>query len=203
MFLAFATTVPAFVWARCSGQDRVPFDIVQVGLLLVGLLAAGISIWMRCAGAASAGLNNLPEIPRRRALYALAVVHGAVALAVSAWVIVKLGDGRDWPGDLGGTLLLWLLTVPWCGYSAYQLTRFGGKSTPLESRFESALLVTQAGVVSLLASWALFWGTEFSDLWDSLRLFLAVVSAFAFLAAPLIAASSPVRRIAVSSLIVL
>src|SRR5262249_14262767 len=64
---------------------------------------------------------------------------------------------------------------------------------------------TQAGLACLLASWALYWGPEEErrELWDSLRLFLAVVGAFILLAAPLVAASTPVRRLGVSVLIVL
>jgi len=203
MLAALAATGPAYVWARCAGADRVPIDIVQVSMLLLGLLAAGASVWVRCAAARPASLNDLAGPRRRRALYTLAVVHCALALAVSAWVAVKLEGRRDLPGDLGGTLLLWLLTVPWCGYSAYQLTQLAGNAKKVEERLETAVLVTQAGLVSLLASWALYWGADFLEWWDSLRLFLAVLAAFAFLAAPLIAASSPIRRVAVSTLIVL
>ncbi len=63
--------------------------------------------------------------------------------------------------------------------------------------------MTQAGLAAFLASWALYWGPQSSDSWDSLRLFLGVLAAIAFLAAPLVAANSAVRRAAVSGLIVL
>jgi hypothetical protein len=203
MLVAYAATGSAYAWARLAGADRVPLDLAQVSLLLVGLLAAGIGIWIRCAGAPAAGVNDLSPAPRRRALYALAAIHGALAVAVSVWVVLKLGSGRDLPGDLAGTILLWLLAAPWCAYSAYQLANHTGSATQLNDRLETAVLVTEAGIVSFLASWALYWGPDFIELWDSLRLFLAVAAAFAFLAAALIAASTPIRRLAVSTLILI
>src|SRR5208282_5960856 len=109
----------------------------------------------------------------------------------------------DLPGDRSGILVLWILTVPWCSWSAFQLLNLASHGGQLEARFETAVLVTQAGAVSLLASWVLFWGADFREWWDSLRFFLAVLAAFALLAAQLIAASPPIRRLAVSTLIVL
>ncbi|HYV34458.1 MAG TPA: hypothetical protein VE988_02065 [Gemmataceae bacterium] len=203
MLLALLATGAAFIWARLCDDEQVPLDAVQVTLLSVGVLAAGGAIWIRCAIGRADGLNELSDAMRFRAYYAVAGVHVLLALGVSAWVVLKLGGRGSLPGDVGGTLLLWLLTVPWCAYSAFQLVQRAGARDTLDERFETAVLVTQGGVAALLASWALYWGPNFSDAWDSFRLFLAVVAAVALLAAPLVAASSVIRRIAVSTLIVL
>ena len=100
-------------------------------------------------------------------------------LAVSVWVVMKLGS-RGWriSGRPRRHVAFVLLTVPWCTWSAYHLTQRASTSTPLGERFETAVLVTQAGLASLPASWgALFRGPgpEHQYAWDSLRLFLSVL----------------------------
>jgi hypothetical protein len=204
MLIALAATGAAFIWTRMPGKTQEQLDIVHLGLLLFGLLAAGVAVWMRCACPRTIGLDSLASAARGRVLVLLAFVHGAVALAVGIWVVMKLGSaGSEYPGDVGGTLLLFLLTVPWCTWSAYHLTQRASTKTPLGERFETAVLVTQAGLAALMASWALFWGPgpKYQYAWDSLRLFLSVLAAVAFMAAPLVAASSPIRRLGVSVLI--
>ena len=204
MLVALAASGTAFIWARCAGEDHVPFAIGQAALVVAALLAAGVAVWSRCASCHDAvSFNQLPETPRRRAHFALAALHIALALAASAWVLLKLEGRSELPGDLVGTLFLWLLVAPWCGYAAYRLAVLARQTalTLKDGRFETAVLVTQAGLVALLASWALFWSAD-ATTGDSLRLFLAALAAVAFLAAPLIAASPAIRRFGVSLLIV-
>jgi hypothetical protein len=98
--------------------------------------------------------------------------------------------------------VLWLLTAPWCGWSALILYQRANDAQALPVRLETAVLVTQGGLVAMLAAWALYWGQERADAWDSMRLFFGVLAVVAFLAAPITAAVSWVRRLTVSALVV-
>jgi hypothetical protein len=203
MVAGLTAAAGACLWARGAGADAVPLDILQVGLLTLGMLAAAIAVWMRCAARHLPSLDDLAPVPRRRAIYALVAGHALLAVGVSAWLIAKISDDHRLPGEFGGLAILWLLTAPWCAYSAYRMAAAAGEGTPLGNRLETAVLVTQGGIASMLGSWALYWGPDYADAWDSLRLFLAVVAAVALLAAPLVAASDRVRRLGVSVLVVL
>ena len=207
MLLALVLTGAAFVWARIIPDDEIPLDLAQLPVLCAGIVAAGVSVWMRCAHPRSSGIDDLPAYQRSLALLVIAVIHGALAVTVTVLLVAKYlapvptagGGSMVWP------IILWVLVVPWCAWSAWRL--FGAlasrqNDSSMWGRFETAVLVTQAGLAAFLGSWALYWGPQSSDSWDSLRLFLGALAAFAFLAAPLVAASSPIRRVAVSTLVV-
>jgi hypothetical protein len=203
MLFALGLTGLAFVWARCLPSSQAPVEGLQVPMIVLGILAAGIAIWLRCAStAAVAYLDELPAGGRRKALLALAATHGLIALAVSSLLVLRF-TGTQLPGDLGGDLLMWLLTAPWCAWSAKHLYQRANDQGPLSPRLETAVLVTQGGLTAMLAAWALFWGPERADAWDSMRLFFFVLGTVAFLAAPIAAAEPWLRRLAVSGLVIL
>jgi hypothetical protein len=202
MIAGLIMTTLAFLWARCATADQPPADYLQLPLVVAGILAAGIAIWRCCTPhEGKTYLDALSGPARRRALLLLATVHALAVLAISALLLVRLG-GSGLPGDLGGTFVLWLLTAPWGSWSAWYLVQRANDGQPLPVRWEAAVLTTQGGVVALLGSWALYWGADLILEWDSLRLFLAVTGAVAFLAAPIIASLPPIRRLAVSVLVV-
>ena len=147
---ALALTGVAFVWARFSGSDRVPLDVVQVPLIGLGVVAAGLGVWLRAAVSGTVGVDSLSAVWRRRVLYVMALILGAAALAITAWVFLKFSARNELPGDRFGTIVLWMLAVPWLVYSTRQLVLRAGDGAALETRFETALLATQASVASLL-----------------------------------------------------
>lgn len=203
MLIGLALTAAAFIWPRCLPRDQTPLDAVQLPLVTLGVLSAGLGLWRRCASPLPTAYLDALSAPRRRtALLLLAAIHGLIALAVSGLVAARFG-GSTLPGDSGGSILLWLLTAPWCGWSAWYLWKRAQDAQPLPVRLETAVLTTQGGLAAFLASWALYWGPEFIEAWDSLRLFLSVLAAVAFLAAPIAAAEAFWRRVAVSALVVL
>src|SRR5438552_9485473 len=102
----------------------------------------------------------------------LAGGHAVTAVAVSALLIIKF-NRPDLPGDVEGTLVLWLLSAPWCAWASWALWQRAKDGAPVGERFETAVLVTCAAVTTLLGSWAFYWGPEWPEAWDSLRLFLA------------------------------
>jgi hypothetical protein len=136
-------------------------------------------------------------------LFALALTHAALAIGVTAWAVAKWTGTADLPGEVGGVIVLWLATVPWALWSALKLIQHAQSGQQLPDRLESAALVTQAGLVALMASWALFWGQSQWQAWDSMRLFLAGLGGVALLLSPLVNAGSTVRRFAASTLLVL
>jgi hypothetical protein len=199
--VGIALTGVAFAWARATGADDVPIDLIQFPLVVLGMLASGAGVWLRSARRRPAGLNDLAGVLRTRVLFALAVTLAATAVAVTALLIVKIGR-PDLPGAVAGTLVLWLLAAPWCGYAAWVLVQRSKDAAPLNDGFETALLVTVGAMTALLGSWAFYWGPEYPEAWDSLRLFLAAASGFAFLAAPLVAAPPRLRRLGISALVI-
>jgi hypothetical protein len=201
-FAVFAAAT-AFTWARVAPEGHKPLEIVQVPLLALGVMAAGIGLSKRFAQSDTASLNEMPRGIRRGALYSLAASHAVLAACVSLWTWAKWTRTADLPGEIGGVAVLWFATVPWAAWSALRLFQHASSEQPLAESLESAALVTQAGITTLLASWALYWGPDQMLAWDSLRLFLAVLGGVALLMAPLVFASSRVRRAAVSALIVL
>jgi hypothetical protein len=204
MLLALVLTGLAFAYARCATAAQPPLDLLQVPLVVFGVLAGGIAVWRRVVSPlAVAYLDQWSAPARRRTLLLLAAVHGLVALAVSGLLLAWFAGSRNLPGDLGGTIALWLLTAPWCAWSAWHLQRRANDGQPLPVRMETAVLVTQGGLVALLASWALYWGPELADAWDTMRLYFGALAGAAFLAAPITAAEARLRRLAVSVLIVL
>jgi hypothetical protein len=209
MVLALSLSGAAFAWARCTQDGYEPLDIAQLPIIFLGLVAAGVAVWLRCAFPNFASLDDLSGPRPGTMFFVLAAVHAVLAITMTCLVLVKyLAPASAVATNEGvGLVLFWVLTVPWCGYAAYRLFLRSKLQLPrqpgADTRFETAVLVTVAALVCFLASWALYWGPQASDAWDSMRLFLAALAAFAFLAAPLVAASSPVRRWAVSGLIVL
>jgi hypothetical protein len=202
MLAGLGSTLAALGLAQTAGQAPPEwFDLVQVSLVGFGALAAGIGVWQRCTWPAAAGLNDVPQPLRGRLRCLVAAVHGLMALAVSLVIILKFGQ-PDLPGEVGGLILLWLVAAPWCAWSAWYLLKRSGDAEPLGTSFETAVLVTLAGLVAFMGSWALYW-PGLSEEWDSLRLFLAVLAAACFVCAPIVAASPLVRRLAVSGLIAL
>jgi hypothetical protein len=211
MSAALGATATAFVWVRVFGPQVKDVSMKDVSILegpavpLVGfgVIAAGMAVGRRCTSPLqTAYLDQLDR--RKAALLGLAAVHTLIALAVSALLVARFA-GADLPGDTGGSILLWLLAAPWCAWSARALALHATDGRPLPARLETAVLLTQAGLAALLGSWALYWGAdpELRNYWDSVRLFLGVAAAVAFLAAPLVAAPQPLRRLGVSVLIVL
>src|SRR5439155_7618334 len=201
MLAALLASGLAYAWARVGATtETAPEDLVQVNLLAFGVLAALLAVWRRCAFTKAPSLDDLSAPLRARFVLLLAAALATAAVAISALLIIKLGR-PDLPGDVEGTVFLWLLSAPWCAAAAWVLFQRAKDGAPLGERFETAVLVTCGAAVALLGSWALYWGPEWPEAWDSLRLFLAVLAGFAFLAAPLVAAPPRWRRVGVSLLL--
>ena len=202
MLAGLGATLAALGLAQTAGENPPEwFELVQLSLVSFGVLAAGVAVWQRCAFAGAPGLNDAVPALRSRLLLLIALAHGLMALAVSLVAILKFSQ-PDMPGEIGALILLWLLAAPWCACSAWLLLKRSGDAGPLSASFETAVLVTQGGLVAYMGSWAFYW-PALSGEWDSLRLFLAVLAAACFLCAPIVAASPVVRRLAVSGLIAL
>jgi hypothetical protein len=202
MLAALGLTAVALVWARLASEDHPPLDLLQIGLVILGVVAAGVGVWQRCAWPGAPGLDNLAPGFRGRILLLLGLDHALIALAVSLVLVLKF-NVPDLPGQVGGWILLWLLAAPWCAWSSWRLLQRSQDGAPLGPALETATLVTQGGLCAFMGSWACYWGPALSGEWDSMRLFLAVLSAMAFLGGAIAAAPPRQRRLAVSGLIVL
>jgi hypothetical protein len=197
MIAALISSGAALAWARIS-INVPPLDLPQLGLVSFGVLAAGIALWRRAS--CDSGLNDLDPLVRGRLLNVLAAIHCAIAVAITAVLFFRLTQ-PVLPGTAGGMVLFWVLSVPWCVWSAWQLMRSSMEGRRVDNALESAVLTTLAALAAFMGSWAFYW-PEYWEEWDSMRLFLAVLAAAGFIAAPLVAAPPRLRRLGVSALIV-
>ncbi len=120
MLLALLLTGVCFVWARVTRDDEIPLDIVQLPLLVTGVIAAGVAVWMRCADPKSASLEDLPTAQRGLATLTIAVTHAALAVAVTMLVAAKFL--RRCRQQAAGP--------PWSGRSSFGCWWYRGPASP-------------------------------------------------------------------------
>lgn len=123
----------------------------------------------------------------------------ALGLTTVALLWLRLG------GEESALRLLILLLGLLAAGIGVRFTLRAGRSRRLEVfgsvRAESATLLALCGVVALLGCWALWYGNDNPEPWDTLRLFLVVVAVLALLAAPLLLLPPRVQKIVASLLI--
>jgi hypothetical protein len=197
----------ALLWVRVLGEE---WTGVRLLLILLSLLAAGGAVTIRLCCSGGAFLNGLSPGKRSAALLALAGAGIALSGAATGLLLAFLWD-QDIPWELPGILRVWILAFP--AGVAMVLYFFHRHATgkAVSASAESATLLIFAAVTTFLGCWALYvnqevvWEdqVEFTGRdWDTARLFLAVLAAVAFLAAPLVLLPTRWRRRTVSGLIV-
>jgi hypothetical protein len=171
-------------------------------LLTVGLLAAGIAIAIRLNTGARAFLDRVMGPSRTLLLTVLATVFVLVAAAALAIFVATFFELPDFPWGTGTAFYMCVVVIP-LGLAAAartrRLYREGRAITPAE---ESALLLLGAASCCFIACWALYLPGDRRS-WDTIRLALAAGVAAALLGAPLVLASTRVRRWTVSVLVVM
>ncbi|MCI0463659.1 MAG: hypothetical protein L0Z62_42535 [Gemmataceae bacterium] len=190
IFTALLASAVALIWVRLGGDALAG---VRFALIGVGLFGAATAVCLQLRGPG----ERLGRYGRRRAALLVIGANALAALAAGVLLVLSLRGGEDLDWPTGGEWFFWLLLALWSGLAAVYLLR-----EAVRAGAESAAVLTLAAAVAYLTCWALFLGADRAGEWDSIRLFLGVLALVTFAAAPLAAASSRVRRLAVSALIV-
>ena len=174
-------------------------ESARLGLVWLGLLAAGIGVALRFRATQLSRLQSAPGV----AHLALAVIFALVALALSVNLVAS------WFGVYllgffpGLALVVWALVAPMSARAAWQALERLRTGAPLSRAQECALILVVGAATALVACAALSspYEGELSD-WFTLQRFLFVLGVVALAAAPLTAVDDTVRRVVVSGLIV-
>jgi hypothetical protein len=192
------SSVAALAWVNLLGDQATEFRLV---LVATGLLTAGAAVSLRLNSPRQAYLDMLPSGSR-------SLVTGALFLAFASMVlycVIRLAFGlihHGLGGDTGGVLLLTVLVAPTAGWVAWLCLDRCQNNKSLGKPGESAAIVVLAALCAFVCCWALYVPEAPSE-WDSLRLFLGVLTAVALVGAGLLLLPVGPRRIILSILILL
>lgn len=185
----------------------------RIIVLAVGLLLAGVGIWQRFADRETAYLST--SLPALALLLRLAMggLFAAIALGVSVLFVATffVGDEIGWRAP--ATLLVWLSAAPLAAYAAHRCLKrdqaaqgiglAGQPRRALEVDEEIGLAFVVGAACAFAGSWTLYLGPADANDWDTMRLFLRVLTVAALAGAGLVLVATRVRRLVISFLFVL
>jgi hypothetical protein len=190
----------SWLWTLTFGANSSELRII---FLAVGLLFAGVGNWMRFSDRETAFLNaSLPALALLLRL-AMGGLFALIALGISALFVATffIGDEIGW--RWAPTLLVWLSTAPLSAYAARRCLERNGKHGALDVEEEIGLAFVVGALCTFAGSWTLYLGPNFVEDWDTMRLFLRVLTVVALGGAGLVLVSTRLRRLVISFLFVL
>ncbi len=195
-----ALCVWSWLWTLTFGAVSSEGRII---VLAIGLLLAGVGSWQRFADRGTAYVS--PSLPALALLLRLAMggLFALIALGVSVLFVATffVGDEIGWRS--APTLLVWLSTAPLAISAARRcLVRDHGRAA-LDVEEEIGLAFVVGAMCAFAGSWTLYLGPGDADDWDTMRLFLRVLTVVALGGAGLALVSTRVRRLVISFLFVL
>lgn len=183
----------ATAWLMVLGEV---IDEVRVSLLFLGLVACGVGITIR--------LNFSQQSVKLPPVMQLGLIVLFASLAVVTTTLYLCGllgwDLVSWRA--GQLFFLWLLATPLSitALSVYA-TRLKNDSA-LTRGEETAALLVLAGLSAFCGCWALL-DPEDPGAWDSMRLFLGILTLVCLVAAPLVMAPPYLQRLFISLMVVI
>jgi hypothetical protein len=189
----------AWLWILVLGQD---YPAGRFTLLTIGLLSAAAAVVLRLKLTQPSFLSVVSPSRRSQILMMLALLLGALALAVSILLVLAFMRPDSIPWSWGPLLVCWVVVAPMTQIAAVQSFRRSRLGEPLSQREEGAVLLLLAGLACYGATRALY-DPEDVLYMDTIRLFLSVLTLTALAAAPLVLVPQDVRRKVISLLIVL
>ncbi len=195
-----ALCIWAWLWALTFGEasSEIRIIVLSVGMFLLG---AGVTLRYRYRDRAylEAWLPALAVLGR----LALGLVYAGVALGISGLLIMSFFIGDDIGWRIPPTLLIWLSAVPLAFYAAHRCLVRKGRHDALDVEEEVGLAFVVAAGGAFAGSWVLYLGPELVNDWDTIRLFMRVLTAAALYAGAFVLVTTRMRRLVFSFLIVL
>ena len=173
------------IWKEHASDARII-------VLAVGLLFTGIGLWLRWQ--ANRQTVFLPDRPARLARLVMAGLFGAIALGVTALLVMTYVGWQQINFHPGATTLIWLTVAPATWYAARRCWKSHRRDLPVDAEEETGLTFVAVAAICLIGTMTLYLGDLQTD-WDTIRMFLRVVVAVALLAAAVSLVSMRLRRL--------
>ncbi len=198
--LGLCLSLAAWGMVLVLGQ-LAPTGLRVVGIFL-GLASAGAGVAIRLNSSRPAFLDQLGAGIRQGVVLGLTLLFAVIVVALTILLVLGFFEVNPVGLRLNGLIILWFIVCPMSVAAMIACLKRAGPKRAISVGEESAALLTLAAVASFCGCWALL-QSDNPLAWDSLRLFLAVLSMVALVAVPLVLVSQAVRRLVVSGLIVL
>lgn len=177
----------------CRLLDRV--WQVQWALLMPGFLAGAAGLWIGLSRRGPhSSLEALPRPRRALVLLGLAILFGAVVLGLSVCLLLSIAGNPRIPWKPGTLVVVWIIAAP-ASAAAFRIAWRNLADGQVRREEETAALLAAAGVACVLACWAIEW--------DTIQWLVGALAFIAFVAAPLMLVSQPLRRAIVSIIVIL
>jgi hypothetical protein len=195
-----ALCVWSWVWTLAFGVISSELRIV---VLAVGLLLCGVGIWLRFADRETAHLADALPFLATVLRQIMGALFALIALGVSGLLVASFFVGDDIGWRVPPPLLVWLSAAPLSYYAARRCLVRNGTQGTLDVAEEIALAFVVGAAGAFAGSWTLYLGEAWADDWDTMRLFLRVLTVVGLAGAGLVLVSTRLRRLVLSFLFVL
>lgn len=164
-------------------------------LLFPGFLCGAAGLWIGLSRRdGTSCLETMPRPRRALVLVGLALLFGGVFLGLSACLILSIVGVAGIPWKPGSLVVVWVIAAP-ASAAAFRIAWRNLLDGQVRREEEAAALLASAGVLCVLACWAIEW--------DTIQMLVAVLAFVAFVSSPLMILAQPLRRAIVSIIVIL
>lgn len=195
-----ALCVWSWIWTLTFGAISSEIRII---VLAVGLLVCGTGIWLRFTDRTTAYLAAALPFLANFLRLTMGALFGSIALGVSGLLVASFFAGDEIGWRVPPTLLVWLTAAPLAFYAAHRCLVREGTQVTLDVVEEIALAFVVGAAGAFAGSWTLYLGADWADDWDTMRLFLRVLTVVGLGGAALVLVSTRLRRLVLSFAFVL
>ncbi|HWY87465.1 MAG TPA: hypothetical protein VNX28_12105 [Gemmataceae bacterium] len=175
---------------------------VRVVGIFLGLVSAGTGVAIRLNSSRPAFLDQLGAGMRQGVVLGLTLLFAFIVVALTILLLLRFIEVNPVGLRLNGLIVLWLVVCPMSAAAMIACLKRSGPKRAISVGEESAALLALGALTSFCGCWALY-NPDNPLAWDSMRLFLAVLSMVALITVPLVLVSQAVRRLVISLLILL
>ncbi len=202
LWLAAGLALCAWSWLWTLTFGAISSEL-RIIVLAVGLLFSGVGIWLRFADRHTAYVARCLPFLATLLRQAMGALFGAIALGVSVLFVASFFAGDDIGWRTAPTLLVWLSAAPLAFYAARRCLVRDVTQGTLDVEEEIALAFVIGAAGAFAGSWTLYLGAAWADDWDTMRLFLRVLTVAGLGGAALVLVSTQLRRMVLSFLFLL
>lgn len=192
-------TVWAWLWTLSFG---VIASDTRVAVLALGLLLAGVGVWLRWNDPQTVYLRPCSDGLARFARLGMVGLFTLLALGITVLFVLTLFYSNQMVWKPGTTFLVWLSVAPASLLAAFRCLKREKNDPELSAVEEVGFSLAAAAGVCFLGSLALYIPDDPTD-WDSIRMLLRILTAICLLGSALVLVSTRMRRLVLSLLIVL
>ena len=186
----------SWLWTVACGDNASDYRVI---VLALGLLLGSVGVWLRWNNRQILQLHSW-RIPLALLLGCLFALLG---LGVSVLFVMSFFVDASYGLKSAPLFLVWISTAPPCFFAARRcLNRDPAERIDRDAEEEVALAFVVMAGICLIGSYTLYLGDDPTD-WDTMRMFLRVISAVSLYASALTLVSTGLRRLMLSMLFTL